>query len=230
MKLYHGSYIKIKEIDLSKGERNRDFGQGFYVTKFRHHAEDWAMKICRKHGNDGFVTEFDFYETYFENPRYNVLRFDGYSDKWLDFVVMNRDQSRTAPCHEYDFVEGPVADDKIQYRLDVFLRGGISREVFLRQLVHHTPTHQICFCTVKSLQTITLSENKSVWNIEDISEPLLEALILDNQIDEMKAADLFYNSGTFAQLEDENSKLNLKPWQDIYEMLKKELKTKILNS
>jgi hypothetical protein len=49
--------------------------------------------------------------------------------------------------------------------------------------------------------------------------------MLDNQIDEIKAADLFYNSDTFAQLEDENSKLNLKPWQEIYEMLKKELKT-----
>jgi hypothetical protein len=138
---------------------------------------------------------------------------------------MNRDESHKEARHEYDFVEGPVADDKIQYRLDMFLRGRISRDVFLEQLSHHEPTHQICFCTVKSLQTITLSENEPVWNIEDISESLLEKLMLDNQIDEIKAADLFYNSDTFAQLEDENSKLNLSPWQEIYEMLKKELKT-----
>jgi hypothetical protein len=62
--------MKITEVDLSKGERYRDFGQGFYVTKFRHHAEEWAMKIGKKHGNNGFVTEFDFYETYFENRHY----------------------------------------------------------------------------------------------------------------------------------------------------------------
>ncbi|MDR0738479.1 MAG: DUF3990 domain-containing protein [Prevotellaceae bacterium] len=225
MKLYHGSYMKITEIDLSKGERHRDFGKGFYVTKFRHHAEDWAMKIAGKYGNTGFVTEFDFYETYFDDHHYDVLRFDSYSDAWLDFVVMNRDKSHKEPRHGYDFVEGPVADDKIQYRLRQFLRGRIPRDVFLEQLSHHEPTHQICFCTVKSLQTITLSENEPVWNIEDISESLLEALMLDNQIDEAKAADLFYNSNTFAQLEDENSKLNLRPWQEIYKMLKKELKT-----
>jgi hypothetical protein len=224
MKLYHGSYTKITEIDLTKGERYRDFGQGFYVTKFRHHAEAWAAKIGGKHGNAGFVTEFDFYETYFEGRRYNVLRFDDYSNAWLDFVVMNRDELYKEPRHDYDFVEGPVADDKIQYRLDMFLRGRIPREVFLKQLSHHEATHQICFCTVKSLQTITLSENEPVWNIEDISEPLLAALMLDNKINEVEAADLFYSSATFAQLEDATSNLNLQPWQEIYEMLKKEVK------
>jgi len=29
MKVYHGSYIKIDEINLTKGELNRDFGRGF---------------------------------------------------------------------------------------------------------------------------------------------------------------------------------------------------------
>ena len=42
MKLYHGSHTKIREIDLSKGERYRDFRQGFYVTKFRCHTESQA--------------------------------------------------------------------------------------------------------------------------------------------------------------------------------------------
>ena len=35
MEVYHGSYGKIDKIDLPKGQLNRDFGQGFYVTKFR---------------------------------------------------------------------------------------------------------------------------------------------------------------------------------------------------
>jgi hypothetical protein len=225
MKLFHGSYTKIREIDLSKGERYRDFGQGFYVTKIYRHAERWAEKIGKKHGNNGFVTEFDFYETVFDDDRhYRILRFAGYSDEWLDFVVMNRDRSYSEPCHDYDFVEGPVANDKIQFRLRQFLRGRISRSIFLQELSHHESTHQICFCTVKSLQTITLADNKPVWNIEDIGESLLEKLMLDARTDEVKAADLFYNSNTFALLEDENTQLYLKPWQDIYEMLKQELK------
>ena len=31
MKVYHGSYVEIGEIDLSKSEPNRDFGRGFYI-------------------------------------------------------------------------------------------------------------------------------------------------------------------------------------------------------
>ena len=42
MNVYHGSYTKIEEIDLSKSIPNKDFGKGFYVTKFRKHAESWA--------------------------------------------------------------------------------------------------------------------------------------------------------------------------------------------
>jgi len=51
---------------------------------------------------------------------------------------------------------------------------------------------------------------------------LLEKLMLDFQIDEVQAADLFYSSKTFIQLEDETTELYLKPWQEIYELLKKE--------
>jgi hypothetical protein len=72
------------------------------------------------------------------------------------------------------------------------------------------------------LQTLELVANEPVWNIEEIGEPLLEKLMLDFQIDEVQAADLFYNSKTFAHLEDETTEFYLKPWQEIYEMLKTE--------
>jgi hypothetical protein len=41
---------------------------------------------------------------------------------------------------------------------------------------------------------------------------------------EMKAADLFYNSKTFTQLANKSTEFYLKFWQEIYEMLKAELK------
>ena len=31
MIVYHGSFIEIKQIDLSNCEPHRDFGRGFYV-------------------------------------------------------------------------------------------------------------------------------------------------------------------------------------------------------
>jgi len=48
--------------------------------------------------------------------------------------------------------------------------------------------------------------------------------MLDLNIDEEKATDLFYNSGTFGKLADESTGLYKKPWQEIYEILKIELK------
>ena len=48
MKVYHGSYTVIEDIDLSKSIPNKDFGKGFYVTKYRQHAESWAKAIGRK--------------------------------------------------------------------------------------------------------------------------------------------------------------------------------------
>jgi hypothetical protein len=65
MNVYHGSYTKIEEIDLSKALPSKDFGKGFYVTKYREHAEGWAKVIGRKHKTEGFVTEFVFYDTEF---------------------------------------------------------------------------------------------------------------------------------------------------------------------
>jgi hypothetical protein len=42
MIVYHGSYIEIEDVDLSKCEPHKDFGQGFYVTKNKKHAETWT--------------------------------------------------------------------------------------------------------------------------------------------------------------------------------------------
>jgi predicted RNA-binding protein YlxR (DUF448 family) len=39
MKVYHGSYTQINEIDLSFSQAGKDFGRGFYVTNIRSQAE-----------------------------------------------------------------------------------------------------------------------------------------------------------------------------------------------
>jgi hypothetical protein len=35
--VYHGSYVEIKEIDLSKAKPGKDFGRGFY-------RENWIVR------------------------------------------------------------------------------------------------------------------------------------------------------------------------------------------
>jgi len=53
---------------------------------------------------------------------------------------------------------------------------------------------------------------------------LVEQLMFDYQIDETQATDIFYNSETFTQLANETTELYKRRWQEIYGMLKKELK------
>ena len=223
MQVYHGSYLEILDIDLSKCKANKDFGRGFYVTKFSNQAQNWARIIARKHHTEGFVTEFIFYERAFEDERYKTLRFEDYSEQWLDFVVLNRDPSTKEQRHDYDIVEGPIADDKIANRIDDYLDGLVSKENFLTELTYHEETHQICFCTLKSLQMLKKKDRVSSLKITHIAVPIIEALIIENKLEEIEAADLFYTSDTFTQLSDISNGHYLKPWQEIYEMLKIEI-------
>ncbi|MDR0692681.1 MAG: DUF3990 domain-containing protein [Prevotellaceae bacterium] len=228
MRVYHGSDTPVSVIDLQKCKPNRDFGRGFYVTKLRTQAENMAKRVTKYSKKTPVVTEYEFDEYAYQDDDLKVLRFDAYNEAWLDFVVLNRNADKRRQAHEYDIVEGNVADDKITRNITKYLKGKISKQDFLEMLKYNEPNHQICFCTINSLQMLDFIENPTdiSYEISEIGEPLLEKLILDNQIDEIKATDLFYNSETFTRLADVSTGFYLKPWQEIYEILKKELRTK----
>ena len=226
MKVYHGSYVKIDKIDLSKCEPRKDFGQGFYVTKFYEQAVIWANRKGRDHHKKGVVTEFTFFESAFSDNYYKTLHFEEYDEKWLDFVALNRNFNTPLPAHDFDIVEGPVADDKITTRIDAYIRGEVRKENFLQELKFDTPSHQICFCSLKSLLMIEQVNFYGITNIERISETIVEKLVIDNNISELEAIDLFYNSDIYVKLSGMKSNFHAKPWQEIYEMLKEEFDKK----
>jgi len=223
MRIYHGSYVKVDKIDLSKCKPNKDFGKGFYVTKFRNHAEDWAKIIGEKYGTDGFVSEYEFSENDFTKSICKIKRFETYDEEWLDFVVENRDKNSKTPAHDYDIVIGPVANDKVQNTLRLYLKGKVSKEQFLKMLTYHEETHQICFCTLNSLQTIDRIDDTPTYDIVMISEPIIEKLIADFNFNEEKATNLFFNSDTCSKLSDIETKLYEKHWTEIYKLLLNEL-------
>ena len=224
MKVYHGSDVKIETIDLSKCRIGTDFGRGFYVTKLLKQAEDIAARVASWHDTTPFVTEFEFNEYAFEDKDLSVLRFDSYTEEWLDFIVKNRASIASKPMHNYDIVEGPVANDDVAARIYDYLNGDVTKAEFIEELRFKKPMHQICFCTTASLQMLSLVINKNDSKILQMEDLLVEQLMLDNQIDETQATDIFYNSETFAQLSDESTGFYKRPWQEIHEMLKKELK------
>ena len=221
MKVYHGSYTVIENIDLSKSIPNKDFGKGFYVTKYRHHAEGWAKVIGRKHKTEGFVTEFLFYDTEFTERLCKVKRFEIYNEEWLDFVIENRNPF--GKKHEYDIVEGPVANDKVQNRISLYLDGVITKTDFLEELKWHEDTHQICFCSLKSLITLQQANRKPIALLSHIGEPIVEKLVIDFKLDEQTATDKFFSSNIFTKLSDTETKFYEKDWKEIYEMLLGEL-------
>ncbi|MDR1222497.1 MAG: DUF3990 domain-containing protein [Tannerella sp.] len=223
MKVYHGSYIEIKQIDLLQCEPYRDFGRGFYVTKLKEQAEFWAKRKNR-YKNNGFVTEFEFYYSELVTRNCKTKQFETYSEEWLDFVVLNRNDKIPAPAHDYDIVEGPVADDKVQNRIVYYLNGRISKTDFLEELKWHEETHQICFCTVASLVFLKYIDQKQVLFLSYIGEPVVEKLVIDFGFDEQTAGDKFFSSRIFSKLADPETKLYEADWKEIYQLLLNELK------
>ena len=222
MKVYHGSYTEVSVIDLSKCEFGRDFGRGFYVTKHREQAESWAKRKGRVNKCQGVVTEYTFYENAYKNNNLNVLRFNEYNEEWLDFVVENRHPD--TPSHNYDIVEGPVANDDIAQRIFAFLAGDISKKDFLNELkFKHQPSHQIAFCTMASLQMLEWINKKADSTLLGIDDAITQSLIKDNNITEEKAIDLYFSSDTYKQLTDEATGYYQKSWEEIYQLLKQEL-------
>ena len=87
-----------------------------------------------------------------------VLSFPTMTDEWLDFVV----DCRRGIKHDYDIVEGPMADDQIWDYVEDFMEGSISREAFWVLAKFKHPTHQIVFCTQKALETITYERSMAL--------------------------------------------------------------------
>jgi hypothetical protein len=76
---------------------------------------------------------------------------------------------------------------------------------------------------MRSLLVLKKEKDEMIFKIEDISERLVMQIMLDFHINEEKAADVLYTSAVFAQLTSPETDFSLKSWQEIYEMLKKEL-------
>lgn len=223
MKVYHGSYIAVRTINLSLGRPNRDFGHGFYVTKIREQAQVWADRKGEDNHAKGVVSEFVFDEYIWEDSELKLLRFECYSERWLDFVAQNRSNRSRNQVHNFDIVEGPIADDAVTVRVNDYIRGDISKQDFLEELKFRKPTHQICFCTTASLQALEYVDCRVEWNIERVGNDVIRQIMAAKNADEFEAADIFFTSKTFAALSSSATGFYLKPCQEIYEMLKEEL-------
>jgi hypothetical protein len=224
MIVYHGSYTDVKEIDLSNAKRGKDFGKGFYVTNIRRQAEEWAMRQGRSNNTNGIVSDFEFdYDRAFLTGEYNTKKFDGYTKEWLKFIVDNRKNNTNANIYDYDIIEGPIADDRVNENLPKYEKGEISEDKFLEMLTYDGNSHQICFCSTKSLDLIERRSLSASFKISDISILVTAYLESNDKLSEKEAQNSYYKSETYKNLSDESTGLYNKTWQEIYDIFKKEL-------
>lgn len=50
--LYHGSQMSVPQPKAKVGRKNLDFGPGFYLTKIKKQAEDWAVVMAGRKGRN----------------------------------------------------------------------------------------------------------------------------------------------------------------------------------
>jgi hypothetical protein len=141
--VYHGSNVEVSVPRILQNSFYKDFGYGFYCTSYEKQAKRWAM--TRK--GESILNRYE----YRLHPDLKVLSFVEMTDEWLDFVV----DCRRGIEHDYDIVEGPMADDQIWNFVEGFVAGRIPREAFWGLVKFNYPTHQIVFCTEAALSTLT---------------------------------------------------------------------------
>ena len=145
--LYHGSSFKVEKPRILTSGFYKDFGYGFYCTSIEKQAKRWAMSKGNKHIVNVYL--------YIPTNDLNTLHFEKMTDEWLDFVI----DCRRGIEHNYDIVDGPMADDTIWDYIEDYIDGKISREAFWVLVKFKYPTHQVVFATQKALECITFERS-----------------------------------------------------------------------
>lgn len=150
MKVYHGSDVEVKNVDLAHSQMYKDFGPGFYVSvdkkQARHFAKYKADRPASK-THKAIVSVFDFDERALTDGSLRVKKFEGYSTEWVDFIHEYRHTSET----DYDLIIGPIANDDVRTQYARYDMGEITKEELLESLKYKRVTFQYCFKTIKAV-------------------------------------------------------------------------------
>ena len=161
MKLYHGSYLEVRNPKILTVARVGDFGMGFYTTSDLDQARRWArIRALQVQSTLGVITAFEVPDSLFENPELTVMTFPKADAKWLDFVMANRTDTEFE--HHFDLVRGPVANDRVYLCLNALENGTADRAMVIRRLKTFALTDQILFHTAKSLLFLEYTHTEEV--------------------------------------------------------------------
>ncbi|MBR5592625.1 MAG: DUF3990 domain-containing protein [Bacteroidaceae bacterium] len=154
MILYHGTNRLFDVVDLSKSKPNKDFGQGFYLSADYDQALAMAkIKVEQLEFGEPVVLTFEVDEEKME--QLDIMRYEGYSEEWAKFILLNRRNDSPHPVHNFDIVYGPIADDRVGVQLWKYEMHSIDLPTLVRNLRHMKGvTFQYYFGTEKAIKLL----------------------------------------------------------------------------
>lgn len=78
----------------------------------------------------------------------------------LDFIA----RCRKGETHQFDIVEGPMADDTVWNYVNDFFAGRISRKQFWALAEFKYPTQQISFHTAAALECLKFDRSENIYD------------------------------------------------------------------
>lgn len=146
MKLYHSSNVVVEYPDTLHSRKYLDFGRGFYLTSLHEQAVRYAQRFKRR-GQQAWLNTYEL--SMGDDSQWNIMRFDTYDEKWLDFVAQCRDGKDVG---DYDMIIGGIANDRVILTLDRYFAHEISQEAALGLLKFEKPNIQYCIRSERMLQ------------------------------------------------------------------------------
>lgn len=160
IKIYHGSLERVSHPEIRTPNRTLDYGCGFYTTTSYQQAEDWVLRH-RSDNRKPAVGYVNVYEVDLDEVHAaNCLWFDAPTEEWVDFVYANR--NNRAFRHTYDFVYGPVANDKVYAAFTLYEAGLLNKQDLIKELKTYVLIDQLLFHTPKALTHLTFVETKEI--------------------------------------------------------------------
>ena len=158
MTYYHGTNLLIGKIDLNRSRNRVDFGKGFYLADKFGTARNWAIRKVELEGEGmPIVIAFEISPDIFSM---HGLRFPSQPGlEWLEFICLNRRvtpmaSALTEPRHDFNWIAGPIADDKVVDVVADYMRGDINADLAIDRLRALPLTHQLSIHTQAALNYV----------------------------------------------------------------------------
>lgn len=167
MELFHGSYVEVSRIDLSRCADGKDFGRGFYVTSSYDQAARFvtlSLKRAQRSGLVGRETTEGRVSCYRLrlNEALATIIYQNADVDWLHLVAANRDKSLfpgILDAHEeFDVIGGKIANDRTAQTLQFYLAGAFGQpgdptadEMAIRTLLPNRLKDQFCIRTERAI-------------------------------------------------------------------------------